>query len=400
MVGTIEDELGRPGPAPYRLRYGSRQFELIPPDMAAWPGNPPLDKFGQGLLASEARQLLSRFAEENSDQQLLDRKAVLDFLRQMAIWGHGNYKTIFNDPNAIVRDAMQDLKRGTALNIDTDAPSFPWEWLYMGQVPLPGKLEGEAGAGLDQFLSGFWGLRFELDIIPPASFDRRGLSHKLINTAKTVALAAVNRSASPVSVSQRNVDLFEKEFPQQYLEQIETKASMNKAEAIQMMRDAASNPPHALYFYAHHRGGKGVNELGFLSQQDSILYLAGEDGEQVSVSELEYDEKLPKFEGNCTPLIFLNACGTAQGQDFLPSGFVPYFIADLRAASVLATLAKIPALHATSFAKEFLQSWLGAVPAARLLRDIRWRWLRDQMNPFPMYYTLHGLGSLQLERPL
>ena len=143
-----------------------------------------------------------------------------------------------------------------------------------------------------------------------------------------------------------------------------------------------------------------MNELGFLSYQDSILYLSGEDGDQVSVNELKYDKKLPAFKGNYTPLIFLNACGTAQGQDFFPSGFVPYFIADLRAASVLATVAKIPALHATSFAKEFLQSWLGSVPAARALHDIRWRCLRDQINPFPMYYTLHGLGSLQLERPL
>jgi hypothetical protein len=263
-------------------------------------------------------------------------------------------------------------------------------------------LEAGAAAGLDRFLSGFWGLRFELDILPQASFDRRGLSEKLTNAAKTVTLAAVNHSASPMSVSQRNLELFEKELPERYLQQIEAKAYKDRAEAIQMMKDAlgAPNPPHALYFYAHHRAGKGVNELGFLSNQDSVLYLSGEDGGQLSVKELMYDEKLPAFQGNYTPLVFLNACGTAQGQDFFASGFVRYFIVELRAASVLATLAKVPARHATTFANAFLESWLGGIPATRALRDIRWRCLRGQLNPFPMYYTLHGLGSLQLARPL
>lgn len=403
MAETIEDELGPPDRGPYRLRYESKLFELVYPEMGALPGNfPPGDKLGQVLSASEARQLLNRFAEDSSNQESLDREAVLHFLREMAIWGDSTYKNIFTQANSTVRDAVQDLKQGVALNIDTEAASFPWEWLYIGEVPRPGELERETGGGLDLFLCGFWGLRFELDITPRFCFDRRGLKHKLINTAKTVTLAAVNRSATPLRVSQRNLELFEKELPERYLQQIETKTYKDKAEAIQMMKDAlrASNPPHVLYFYAHHRGGKGVNELGFLSHQDSVLYLSGEDGGQLSVKELKYDEKLPPFQGNYTPLVFLNACGTAQGQDFFPSGFVPYFIAELRAASVLATLAKVPALHATGFAKEFLESWLGGVPAARALRDIRWRCLRDQLNPFPMYYTLHGLGSLQLARPL
>src|SRR6185312_13954211 len=113
----------------------------------------------------------------------------------------------------------------------------------------------------------------------------------------------------------------------------------------------------------HHQSGGLVNQYGFLDDKTSTLYMSGESDEPITVADLKRLQ-LHSFAAKYTPLILLNACATSQGQDFFPSGFIPYFTGKLRAAAVIGTLAEVPARHALSFARDFVGMWFGAMPAA------------------------------------
>ena len=100
------------------------------------------------------------------------------------------------------------------------------------------------------------------------------------------------------------------------------------------------------------------------------------------------------------PLVFLNACGTAQGQELYRSGFIGFFASELGAAAVVGTLAEIPADDAYEVARAFMQKWLRGARAAQALREIRYEQLKEKRNPFAMYFTLHGAGYLSLTQPI
>ena len=95
------------------------------------------------------------------------------------------------------------------------------------------------------------------------------------------------------------------------------------------------------------------------------------------------------------PLVFINACESAELSPAFYDGFVPYFMAK-GARGVVGTQCKTPAL----FAAEWAQALLRALPrrrrrSATAFLDLRREFLDQHGNPLGLLYAVHCDGDTQ-----
>ena len=388
------------GPS-YRLRVKPRQLDFFDPVMGSIDGSAEGSEIGFAMDSRTARRELKTFAEEHDKDAVFDPVGVGAFLISMAKWGRDRFRQLFSDTNRNVREAIENLKPGSRLGIDTVYKSFPWEWVFIEKTIPNDPMFVKDAQACEAMLTGFLGCRFEIEILPAFTLKRRGLGEVLSNGAKTVVMAGINNTAF-APIANQNSDFISGLAARYGPPPVESEVFIGKDRTIEMLRRAvarSADAPHVVYFYCHHSAGHGLSQYGFLDAEESKLIMSGSDAQTISVHDLQ-DVGLDEFHPDHSPLIFLNACGTAQGQDFTPSGFIPYFSELLGASAVLGTLAEVPALHASTFAREFLEGWLKGTPAGVVLRRLRIESMLKQYNPFPMFYTLHGIGRLGLEKPV
>src|SRR3989442_7434492 len=142
-------------------------------------------------FSTEARKNLNEFAETRRIGEDLNPDSVLAFLREMAIWGSKSYENIFGKEDNQLKRAVERIPEKQPLHIDTTAPSLPWEWLYIGQVPSKNDPFGNSSEDLLRFLDGFWGFRWEIDILPVISTSLMELDEHLAVRNLPVVLSTV-----------------------------------------------------------------------------------------------------------------------------------------------------------------------------------------------------------------
>ena len=99
------------------------------------------------------------------------------------------------------------------------------------------------------------------------------------------------------------------------------------------------------------------------------------------------------------PLIFLNACESAELSPYLYDGLMPYFIAR-GARGMIGTEVETPALFAAEFAKEFLKRFIaGGITLGELLRNMRVEYLEQKNNIMGLVYALYSSGEVVIQRP-
>jgi hypothetical protein len=99
-----------------------------------------------------------------------------------------------------LREALEQIGEGSTLTVDTDAVALPWHWLYMGDPYAPANPND--AVGWRNFVSGFWGVRWELEIPPRTSKTHIGMQWQLVNRNSTILSAGVNMQAFPESAVQ------------------------------------------------------------------------------------------------------------------------------------------------------------------------------------------------------
>lgn len=397
VATTTTAELGKVYSTPYRLvaKAESKRLGLMPPKMGMADGTVQTDKRAlQEVHQTNARRLLKEYSEARRGGAAADRAKVAAFLRAMAVWGLRAKELLLGEreeDNALVRKMFTWMRPGDGLLIETDIPSFPWEWIYDGERPPVA--EDLDDAELKELVGGFWGVRYDLEFLPDIDLDRMGLEEHRVRVPAAEVLAAVNRSAHPVEGDGTVSDLEELGRHGGLGVQI---AIESKTEVVEGLRRAQK--ANVYYFYCHHKAGNAIDAFGFLRPEDSSLYLKGEKDEELTVEFLK-DEEMQPFPPGEAPLVILNACGTAQGEDYVPSGFVRYFLTDLNAAAVVGTVAEVPAADAREFGRQLLERWLGGAAVGAALLDLRHEWMLEAAipNPFALYYTLHGSGEVRLE---
>ena len=151
-------------------------------------------------------------------------------------------------------------------------------------------------------------------------------------------------------------------------------------------------PANLLYFYCHavsqvpgERGGVAASKLVL---SDGPVHLA-----DLDVFAPTHRPPLKR-----APLVFVNACQSAELSPYLYDGLVPYLIAR-GARGVLGTEVDTPALFAAEFAQELIRQFsAGEQSLGPLLLSLRRAYLLQKNNIMGLVYALYSNSDLVVQR--
>ncbi|WP_316167477.1 MULTISPECIES: CHAT domain-containing protein [unclassified Bradyrhizobium] len=314
-----------------------------------------------------------------------DRDAALKI---MARAGAALFQKLFYGPGAgedskavgnFLRSLVSDRKRQLTLQVMADATSIPWGLLYVGDVAT--------GAQLDW--DNFIGMRHVIEQIPmqvtPLVFDC------LIPSDQPELSVSINMNddidrqmhADFVAQQHRFWDSARTERGSVRVTPRTTSAELVHALANENTDD------QILYFYCHAQS-TGLNDPG--GPDSSCLVLT--DDKRITLGDLNLDAPTSKLLRG-KPLVFINACESAELSPAFYDGFVPYFMAK-GARGVIGTECKTPALFATAWAKRFFERFLDGEPLGEVFLGLRQEFLKQHGNPLGLLYAVHCDGDTQI----
>jgi len=169
---------------------------------------------------------------------------------------------------------------------------------------------------------------------------------------------------------------------------VEVIARESKDEVTQALADTAT-ADQILYFYCH-AISRSLAEGG--GPDDSTLVLSG-DG-RVTLGDLNLFAS-PRKVLPGAPLVFINACESAELSPLFYDGFVPYFMAK-GARGVIGTECETPALFAAEWARRFFDRFLAGEPLGQIFLGLRREFYHEHGNLLGLLYALYVDGDTQV----
>jgi hypothetical protein len=144
-----------------------------------------------------------------------------------------------------------------------------------------------------------------------------------------------------------------------------------------------------VYFYCHAEPAQNISNLGFfvnqMSSTQARLILDKSTTGVVTMAALMAGQPPAG-----SPVVFLTACASGQGDISFASPFSTIFIRSWDGRSLVASDAEVPAIFGHAFSSRVLAEFLGgSKPIGRCLADESRR-LLDTCNPFGLFFGLHG----------
>ena len=128
---------------------------------------------------------------------------------------------------------------------------------------------------------------------------------------------------------------------------------------------------------------------------NSFIQLTG--GEQITLHDLKTfcgDENFSK-----EPLVFLNACGSAEMNPLFYDGFLPYFMSK-GSRGMIGTISKISALFASEFATGFFDKFLNGERLGEIMPTLRKKFLEQHNNPLGLFYQSYCNSNVKLSESI
>jgi hypothetical protein len=288
-------------------------------------------------------------------------------------WAIGNY----------LRRMASDQTRRLRLQIVAESTPVPWGLLYVGDTA------DDAPLDWDNFL----GMRHVIELIP------------LQNTLTIADSAIPSRNPSlAVSVNVNNgIDAqmrttlvadqtayWQKATTSRKYLNVTARAM--KADVVRALRAADTTGDQIIYFYCH-AASAGLNAVG--GPYASRLLLT--DG-AITLGDLNNNAPTNvQFRGS--PLVFINACESADLSPAFYDGFVPYFMAK-GARGVVGTECKTPALFASIWAQRFFERFLDGESLGEAFLNLRRQFLANHGNPLGLLYAVYCDADTQIAPPL
>jgi pimeloyl-ACP methyl ester carboxylesterase len=140
-----------------------------------------------------------------------------------------------------------------------------------------------------------------------------------------------------------------------------------------------------------HGDTEGVDVRG--NPLDSALTLSG--NTRVSLEELQMAAPVKKTFKNA-PLVFINACESAELTPLFYAGFMPYFMSK-GARGVIGTECKAPARFAAHWAQRFFEEFVkGEACVGEIFLKLRKEYLKEYNNVLGLMYALYCDGDIRL----
>lgn len=304
-------------------------------------------------------------------------------LKKMAVIGQFLYEELFYGNNGIDAHAMGDLlrdlsrKRPLRVQIFAERFFFPWSFLYTGDdVDNPDATQ-------------FWGFKHIIEYLPEFSVSTLVNFSPAIEVGDTVDMAFVSNDTidaqfgRPLLQDQRE---FFKNLPG-----VSVQLCPNVQDLVTLLR--GPDGPPLIYFYCHavskfpdEEGGVDASRLALTDDKIALFDL-----------KIKVRSSLPPL--SRAPLVFLNACESAELSPYLYDGLMPFLIGR-GARGMIGTEVETPAMFAAEFAKEFLKRFIaGGVSLGELLRAMRIEYLERKNNIMGLVYALYSSGDVTIQRP-
>ena len=328
---------------------------------------PELDTF-----IGKVRSALLRSVREESvalQMELTDRDN-LSLLNDLALAGYELYQLLFEGDNATddlieVGDWLREMLARPdvpTLQVVSDGFPVPWPLLY------PAKGWNPASVSWDTFI----GMQCVVEQLP------------LTNPTRDVPSPTID-SFPELSVRVLFNDSIDEHIPMKPLAEqrrywagagVALRAG-TKADDLVFEALGATADDKVLYLYCH--ATSRSKEPG----ESKIIFT----GEAVSLQQLRNSApRRDQLRGH--PLIFINACESADLTPQFYGGFVPYFLGK-GARGVIGTECKVPGLFASEWAKAFFDELFAGKALGEVVLTLRRRFLADYNNPLGLLYGVH-----------
>lgn len=335
------------------------------------------------MIAKVRKQLLEIVHLENGGryfyQQGIDiQPDVRDFtLKKLANAGANLYEQLFYGPGHdmqanLMGDKLREMARKHTLKIQIFSQrfTFPWGLLYIGEdadSPEP-----------EMFL----GLKHIIEHIPLQ--PQMQVTDQRIDKSNGLAVSLnVNTDID----AEMGVPLIREqlEYWQQIKEPNNVKLEVRRsADDVLNALKKETTPDQILYFYCHAIS----RTLGEKEGPDSsVLVFAGK--RKLTLEDLRANQRKLL---NGSPLVFINACESAELSPMFYDGFVPYFMAK-GARGVIGTECETPALFAVEWSKRFFERFLKGEPVGKVFLELRREFFFKHNNMMGLLYALYVDGD-------
>ncbi|QGF23477.1 CHAT domain-containing protein [Raineyella fluvialis] len=301
-----------------------------------------------------------------------------DALRTLAKAGGRLFRKLFFHPQAgsdakalgnYLRAEAIDAQALLTLQVVDKEAAIPWALLYVGDV------SDDATLDWDYFL----GLRHLIEQVPLGPL-LRGRTLKISSTPELTVGLNLNLRVGPDLVNSRVQEHQQRwqHLPSQR-KRLSLRPRTTRTAVLEALKDP-SNGDQIVYFYCH-AVAQGRNDdtgrAAITMEPNSPLTLDDlNDNAGVSL-------RLPK-----QPLVFINACESADLTPLFYTGFVPYFLSR-GARGVIGTQSKMPGLFAIRFAEAFFDRLFDGQPIGEAMLATRRDFLDRYRNPLGLLYAVH-----------
>jgi len=305
-------------------------------------------------------------------------------LQQLAKAGYRLYQQIFYGPAAdaqanLLGDRLRQMARQETLKIQIFSQQFmlPWGMLYVADEYDPDDVDPEMFLGLKHIIEHI-PLQPGMKVIDTTVDSQPGLAVSL-----NVNADIDRQMGMPLIAGQRS-----------YWEQIgqaggvEVIVRESGDEVTRALADV-STADQILYFFCH-AISKSLAERG--GPDDSTLVLSGD--QRVTLEDLNLFAS-PRKTLPGAPLVFINACESAELSPLFYDGFVPYFMAK-GARGVIGTECETPALFAAEWARRFFDRFLAGEPLGQIFLGLRREFYYGHGNLLGLLYALYVDGDTQV----
>jgi CHAT domain len=300
-------------------------------------------------------------------------------LRILARAGSRLFQRLFLHPTAGA-DATRigEWLRGYALDpglrltvqIVADRAPLPWAMLYLG--------DASEGAELDW--NNFLGMRHIVEQLPlQASLGTR--DNEIASEPNLAVSVNVNTSID-ASMGITLVAEHQKYWTDTATTRTGLKlvSRLTKSEVMRALANGRTGD-QVVYFYCHATAGGQDNR-----SPDAAAIIMGKN-DPATLADLHIDAPTTvQLAGN--PLVFINACESADLSPLFYDGFVPYFMAK-GARGVIGTECKIPVLFAIQWADAFFEQFLDGAAVGETVLKLRRDFVREHNNPLGLIYAVH-----------
>jgi hypothetical protein len=281
-----------------------------------------------------------------------------------------------------LRQAASDPAKQLKLQVVAEDAPIPWGLLYVGDAATGAKLDWDLFIGMRHVIEEI-PLQTTLSITDSAiSSDQPQLAVSVnvnsgIDAQLGIAVVAEQQAYwAAASAARKRIGLTSR---------------TTSVDVVHALADAATDD-QILYFYCH-AAAAGLADPGGPDAASLVLSDAA-----ITLADLNLDAPTSTpLRGK--PLVFINACESAELSPAFYDGFVPYFMAK-GARGVIGTQCKTPALFAAEWAKRFFERFLDGAPLGDVFLALRREFLAAHGNPLGLLYAVHCDGDTRIEPAL